>query len=209
MSVGLHDFFDLCYNLNMRNEKKKKIGILGGNFNPVHFVHLMLADQALQDLNLDQVWLMPEYLPPHVDEKETIAASHRIAMLELAIEGNPHLALELGEIERKGKSYTFDSLSVLTAAHPDMEFYFIIGSDMVDYLPKWYRIDELMQMVQFVAFKREDVVNESAYPVLWIEAPVMSLSSTLIRQIFKDKRTPNYLLPASVIAYIKKNQLYQ
>ncbi|PCR99512.1 nicotinate-nucleotide adenylyltransferase [Lactococcus fujiensis] len=192
----------------MSNNKRNKIGILGGNFNPIHFAHLMLADQARQSLHLDKVWLMPEYLPPHIDEKATIEADHRVKMLALAIQDNPSFQLELGEIEREGKSYTFETMKILTKKYPDTDFYFIIGSDMVEYLPKWYKIDELIQMVHFVAFKRENKATKSPYPVIWIEAPVFPLSSTGIREMIKNGNEPNYLLPKEVLDYIKKNQLY-
>ncbi|MFC4652582.1 nicotinate-nucleotide adenylyltransferase [Lactococcus nasutitermitis] len=187
---------------------RKKIGILGGNFNPVHHAHLMMADQVAQRLQLDKVWLMPEYLPPHIDEKSTIPAEHRVKMLELAIANNPHLELSLLEIERKGKSYTFDSLSFLTKQYPDTDFYFIIGSDMVDYLSKWYKIDELVKLVTFVAIKRTSEVTKSLYPVIWLESPLMPISSTLIREMFSQNIDPTYLLPQSVLDYIKENKLY-
>lgn len=95
---------------------------------------------------------MPEYQPPHVDKKETIPEHHRLKMLELAIEGIDGLVIETIELERKGISYTYDTMKILTEQHPDTDYYFIIGADMVDYLPKWYRIDELVDMVQFVGF---------------------------------------------------------
>ena len=193
----------------MEKVKKKKIGILGGNFNPVHFTHLMMADQVAQQLELDKVWLMPEALPPHVDEKTTISAKHRVNMLALAIAGNPRLSLELGEVERGGKSYTYDTMKLLTQQYPDTDFYFIIGSDMVDYLPKWYNIDLLIELVHFVAIQRSTTPCESAYPVQWLDLPLSSVSSTSLRNMFKSGIEPTYLMPQAVIEYIQKNKLYQ
>ena len=94
----------------IKEKKRKQVGILGGNFNPVHNAHLIVADQVRQQLGLDQVLLMPEYQPPHVDKKETIPEHHRLKMLELAIEGIEGLAIETIELERKGISYTFEIL---------------------------------------------------------------------------------------------------
>ncbi|MDU7039582.1 MAG: nicotinate-nucleotide adenylyltransferase, partial [Lactococcus lactis] len=145
----------------MGKGNRKKIGLLGGNFNPIHHAHLMMADQVAQQMNLDQVLLMPENIPPHVDEKETISAKHRVKMLELAIKGNPRLGLELIEIERGGKSYSYDTLKLLTKANPDTDYYFIIGGDMVEYLPKWYKIDELIELVKFIAIRRTEKNTES------------------------------------------------
>ena len=95
-----------------------RIGILGGNFNPVHYAHLFIADQIQQLLALDEVQLIPENEPPHIDTKSTISAEHRIKMLQLALQDYSRLTLNLSEIERGGKSYTYDTLSKLTADHP-------------------------------------------------------------------------------------------
>lgn len=192
----------------MEQAKRNKIGILGGNFNPVHFTHLMMADQVAQRLDLDKVWLMPEALPPHVDEKKTISAEHRVNMLKLAITDNPRLSLELGEVERGGKSYTYDTMKLLTQKYPDTDFYFIIGSDMVEYLPKWYKIEALLDLVQFVAVQRSTTAIESPYPVQWLDLPLSSVSSTSLRMMFKEGIEPAYLMPQTVIDYIQKNKLY-
>ena len=87
----------------IKDKKRKQVGILGGNFNPVHNAHLIVADQVRQQLGLDQVLLMPEYQPPHVDKKETIPEHHRLKMLELAIDGIEGLAIETIELERNGR----------------------------------------------------------------------------------------------------------
>ena len=193
----------------MGKGNRKKIGLLGGNFNPIHHAHLMMADQVAQQMNLDQVLLMPENIPPHVDEKETISAKHRVKMLELAIKGNPRLGLELIEIERGGKSYSYDTLKLLTKANPDTDYYFIIGGDMVEYLPKWYKIDELIELVKFIAIRRTEKNIESAYPVQWLEAPLLPISSTMIREMFVQNIKPTYLLPQDVINYIETEKLYK
>lgn len=193
----------------VKDKKRKQVGILGGNFNPVHNAHLVVADQVRQQLGLDEVRLMPEYLPPHVDKKETIDEKHRLAMLELAIAGVEGLEIETLEIDRKGISYTYDSMKLLTQANPDTDFYFIIGADMVDYLPKWHRIDELIQLVQFVGVQRPKYKAGTSYPVIWVDLPLLDISSSMIRDFVKQGRTPNYLLPAPVLEYIEKEGLYR
>ncbi len=155
----------------IKEKKRKQVGILGGNFNPVHNAHLIVADQVRQQLGLDQVLLMPEYQPPHVDKKETIPEHHRLKMLELAIDGVEGLAIETIELERKGISYTYDTMKLLTEKNPDTDYYFIIGADMVDYLPKWYRIDELVDLVQFVGVQRPRYKAGTSYPVIWVDVP--------------------------------------
>ena len=192
-----------------KDTNRKQIGILGGNFNPVHNAHLVIADQVRQQLGLDEVFLMPEYLPPHVDQKDTIDEKHRLKMLELAIEGIDGLGIETIELERKGVSYTYETMKLLTEKNTDVDYYFIIGADMVDYLPKWHKIDELIKMVQFVGVQRPKYKAGTSYPVIWVDVPMMDISSSLIRHQFEKGLKPNFLLPKPVIDYIEKEGLYR
>ena len=193
----------------IKDKKRKQVGILGGNFNPVHNAHLVVADQVRQQLGLDKVLLMPEYTPPHVDAKGTIAEHHRLKMLELAIEGIEGLEIETIELERKGISYTYDTMLLLNERDPDTDYYFIIGADMVDYLPKWHRIDELVEIVQFVGVQRPRYKAGTSYPVIWVDVPLMDISSSMVRDFVAKGRTPNFMLPKPVLDYIKKEGLYQ
>lgn len=199
--------------VELEEEKKetdrKQVGILGGNFNPVHNAHLVVADQVRQQLGLDQVYLMPEFEPPHVDHKETIDEKHRLKMLELAIQDVQGLDIETIELERKGISYTYETMKLLTEKNPDVDYYFIIGADMVDYLPKWHKIDELIQMAQFVGVQRPKYKAGTSYPVIWVDVPLMDISSSMIRDFIKKDRQPNYLLPKPVLDYIEAEGLYQ
>ena len=192
----------------IKDKKRKQVGILGGNFNPVHNAHLVVADQVRQQLGLDKVLLMPEYIPPHVDAKGTIAEHHRLKMLELAIEGIEGLEIETIELERKGISYTYDTMILLNERDPDTDYYFIIGADMVDYLPKWHRIDELVEIVQFVGVQRPRYKAGTSYPVIWVDVPLMDISSSMVRDFLAKGRTPNFMLPKPVLDYIKKEGLY-
>lgn len=192
----------------IKDKKRKQVGILGGNFNPVHNAHLVVADQVRQQLGLDKVLLMPEYEPPHVDAKGTIAEDHRLKMLELAIEGIEGLEIETIELERKGISYTYDTMILLNERDPDTDYYFIIGADMVDYLPKWHRIDELVEIVQFVGVQRPRYKAGTSYPVIWVDVPLMDISSSMVRDFVAKGRTPNFMLPKPVLDYIKKEGLY-
>ena len=189
-------------------QSRKQVGILGGNFNPVHNQHLLIADQVGTALNLEKVYLMPEYLPPHVDEKDTIEAEHRLNMLKLAIADNPLFDIEQAELQRKGKSYTYDTMKALIAQNPDTDYYFIIGGDMVEYLPKWYKIDELVEMVQFVGVKRPGYTIDTPYPIIWLDAPMMDLSSSLIRNKIAQGCSIRYLVPEAVRNYILEKELY-
>lgn len=188
---------------------RKQIGLLGGNFNPVHNAHLTIADQVRQQLGLDEVLLMPEYQPPHVDKKTTISEKHRLRMLELAVRDIEGLGIETIELERKGISYTYDTMKLLTEKNPDVDYYFIIGADMVAYLPKWHRISELIQMVQFVGVQRPKYKAGTSYPVIWVDVPPLDISSSLIRRQLEEGKKPNFLLPKAVLDYIEKEGLYR
>ncbi|WP_295728427.1 nicotinate-nucleotide adenylyltransferase [uncultured Limosilactobacillus sp.] len=189
-------------------KRRKRIGLYGGTFNPVHNAHLLVADQVGRTLGLDKVLLMPDMIPPHVDKKSAIAAKLRVEMLQLAIHGNPFLGLELTEIERGGVSYTFDTIRELKQHHPDVDYYFIIGGDMVDYLPKWYRIQDLLKIVNFVGVHRPGARNHSEFPVIWVDVPEVDFSSSDIRQRIHDGRSIKYMVPEKVEQYIKEHQLY-
>ncbi|MFC5188885.1 nicotinate-nucleotide adenylyltransferase [Pediococcus cellicola] len=188
--------------------KRKRIGLLGGTFNPPHLGHLIMAEQVCTQLGLDRVDFMPDYIPPHVDTKEAIEAKHRVAMVKAAIASNPNFGIELAEIKRQGKSYSYDTLVALKRAHPENQYYFIIGADMVAYLPKWYRIADLVKIVQFVGVKRPGVKIHSEYPILWVDTPTIDLSSTLIRNKIAKHHSIRYLVPDQVLAYIKEHKLY-
>ena len=188
---------------------RKQIGLLGGNFNHVHNAHLTIADQVRQQLGLDEVLLMPEYQPPHVDKKTTISEKHRLRMLELAVRDIEGLGIETIELERKGISYTYDTMKLLTEKNPDVDYYFIIGADMVAYLPKWHRISELIQMVQFVGVQRPKYKAGTSYPVIWVDVPLLDISSSLIRRQLEEGKKPNFLLPQAVLDYIEKEGLYR
>ncbi len=194
---------------DLPEKKRKQVGILGGNFNPVHNAHLLVADQVRQQLSLDQVLLMPEFIPPHKDKKGTIDQHHRLMMLELALNGKEGLGIERLELERKGISYTYDSMKILTEANPDTDYYFIIGADMVEYLPKWHCIDELLELVQFVGVQRPKYKSGSSYPVIWVDVPLMDISSSMVRDFIAAGREPNFLLPELVWNYIKREGLYK
>ena len=112
--------------------KKKRVGILGGTFNPIHHGHLIMAEQVKSQLDLDKVMFMPDNLPPHVDAKSAIDAKYRLKMAELAIETNPDFEIEDIELKRGGVSYTYDTMKELTLRNPETEYYFIIGGDMVE-----------------------------------------------------------------------------
>lgn len=185
----------------------KKIGLLGGTFDPPHIGHLIMAEEAYHRLSLDEVWFIPAAEPPH-KEKASVSAMDRILMLEAAIDQVDYFKINQLEIERQGKSYTYDTLKSFQESNPDDEFYFIIGADMVEYLPKWYKIDQLVEMVRFVGVKRPDYQLETPYPVLLLDTPGFDVSSTMIRERLKKKQSIRYLVPDAVLTLLKEKGLY-
>lgn len=186
----------------------KKVGILGGTFNPPHTGHLVIANEVLHAQGLDKIWLMPNQVPPHKSVTEPISNSDRLAMLELAIMDNPDFRVETLELERTGPSYTYETMKILKDIYKEHEFYFIIGGDMVEYLPKWHKIDELLKMVKFVGVSRPSYHDQSEYEILHVETPQMNISSSMIRKRVKAGKSIRYLLPEPVRAYIEEHGLY-
>lgn len=186
----------------------KKIGILGGTFNPPHIGHLIIANEVLNQLALDEIWFMPNQEPPHKQAPSNVTSEDRLEMVKRAVKGNPKFKVETIELNRTGRSYTFDTMHQLNALYPDFLFYFIIGADMIEYLPKWHRIDDLLKLVSFVGLKRPSYSEKTKYPVIQVEAPSIDLSSSLLRNRIMEGKSTQYLIPEEVRLYIEENQLY-
>ncbi|RHW40979.1 nicotinate-nucleotide adenylyltransferase [Neobacillus notoginsengisoli] len=186
----------------------KKIGILGGTFNPPHLGHLIIANEVCHALNLDEVWFLPNQEPPHKKKAGGASDEDRLAMLESAIKGNKLFKVEAIELGREGPSYTIDTMKILVDRNPDAEFYFIIGADMVEYLSKWRQIDELLNLVTFVGVQRPGYGLITTYPVQIVDIPAIDISSSMIRERLHQGRTVNYLLSEGVIRQIREKHLY-
>ncbi|MFY0546251.1 nicotinate-nucleotide adenylyltransferase [Brevibacillus sp. H7] len=192
--------------------KAKQIGIMGGTFDPIHCGHLLAAEQAREQARLDEVWFMPARIPPHKERAGITAQEHRLRMVELAVADHPSFRVTDVELLREGPSYTYDTMCQLIDTYPDCQFSFIIGGDMVEMLPKWYRISDLIQMVRFIGLARPgsnfdpSAVSSS---VTFVEMPTWELSSTLVRERAAAGRSLRYLVPAAVESYIREQGLYE
>lgn len=186
----------------------KHIGILGGTFDPPHLGHLVIAEEVRVSMDLDEIWFIPTYTPPHKGEAKTTAAD-RLSMLYKATNENPNFKVNTMEIDRSGKSYTYDTITILKEKHPNKQFYFIIGADMVEYLPNWYKVDELVKIVNFIGVKRSGYQLNTHYPIKQVDIPMIDLSSTMLRKRLQSRKTVRYLVPDSVITYIEENHLYE
>ncbi|SDI22045.1 nicotinate-nucleotide adenylyltransferase [Planococcus glaciei] len=185
----------------------KKVGILGGTFNPPHIGHLIMANEALHAVGLDEVRFMPNYIAPH-KEVYGADAAQRLEMTRLATQGHEQFRVEDYEISQGGVSYTFDTMKAMIQREPETTFYFIIGGDSIEGLPTWHRIDELAQMVRFIGIRRPGYLHESAYPVLLIDSPELHLSSTMLRERVAAQGTIKFLVPEKVEAFIREERLY-
>jgi len=186
----------------------KKVGILGGTFNPPHIGHLIMANEVYHALELDEVRFMPNAIAPHKKNEDNSTDDNRLHMVELLIEPYSEFSVETIELERGGISYTYDTMIALMEREPDTQFYFIIGGDMIDSLHTWYKIDELTKLVQFVGIRRPGTNSESPYDVWMIDAPEIDVSSTFIRERIASGGTLRFLIPEEVEAYIRKEGLY-
>lgn len=186
----------------------KKIGLLGGTFDPPHLGHLIVAEEVKQTLDLTEIWFLPNHIPPHKQDKQISSGKDRLEMLKRALSGNDSFKIETMELNREGPSYTIDTVLELQRLYSKVEFYFIIGADMVEYLPKWYQIDVLIERLKFVGVKRPGYKLQTTYPIIEVEVPEIGISSSFLRDRIKNKLNTKYYLPKSVEKYIEENQIY-
>ena len=188
-----------------------RLGLFGGRFDPVHIGHLMVAQNALEALNLGELWFIPAKTPPH--KEAAAAAEKRYEMLLLATNTHPKLHVSRSEIERTGASYTFDTVSEIRAQRPEDELFFITGVDAYAEIASWHRARELVSSVSVVALGRPGYTLENLGPyfkerVHTLESPLWEVSSTDIRRRLAQRESVRYLVPEPVERYLAKNPLY-
>jgi nicotinate-nucleotide adenylyltransferase len=192
-----------------------KIGIMGGTFDPIHIGHLIAAEQALAQAGLDEVRFMPTYVPPHKSNAPVATSEQRWDMVCKAIADHPRFTAERMELDRKGTSYTIDTIHDMKRREPAAQFSFIIGGDMVEYLPRWARIEELAGLIRFIGLERpgfplmlDKLPGFLDGKVIPVRMPQVDISSTEIRERLSRGETIRYLVPAVVQTYIEGNCLY-
>ncbi len=196
--------------------EKRKIGLFGGTFDPVHNGHLIIAEYLRDELKLDEVWFIPTKLHPFKSSQLISSDYDRMEMLKLAISSNPYFRTSDVEIKRPGVSYTIDTINELNQKYADQsaKFFFFMGMDNVNEFYRWKSPQQILEKCQVVAFGRPGFVpNKHAKPFLhyiqFIQVPLLEISATFIRQRVKEGRSIRYLVPDKVIDYIKKKQLYK
>ncbi|MDO5573390.1 MAG: nicotinate-nucleotide adenylyltransferase [bacterium] len=201
--------------------KTRKIGLLGGTFNPIHNGHLMLAEHAYSVYGLDEVWIMPSGVSYQKKADQVLPAIQRIEMIRLAIQGNPHLQLCEIETARAGNTYTSDTLEQLHNDMPDAEFYFILGADNLYGIEKWKDAERIFMHCSILAAGRDHIeidklTAQAEYlrqkyqaKITLMQTPNIDLSSEMIRDYIAHGTSVRYLLQDEVIAYIEQHHLFR
>jgi nicotinate-nucleotide adenylyltransferase len=201
----------------------KKIGFLGGTFDPVHFGHLNLAMSLLEMHQLDEVIFSPAHVSPHkISEPPLVSGAHRLRMTELAIAPIAQFSLYDKEVERGGSSFTIDTIRSLVEkskqAEEKVQYYLLLGEDALPSLHRWKAIDELFALAPpLVGCRGENfTLTASILPPMiaklieegWTEIPLFSLSSSMLRKRLKKRLYCGHLMPVDVLDYIYENELY-
>lgn len=188
-----------------------KIGLFFGSFNPIHHGHLMVASFIANHTDLQQVWLVVSPQNPHKTQSSLLNEYDRLHLAQLAIEDDAQIKVSDIEFKLPKPSYTIDTLTYLEEKYPQHQFYVIMGSDSFQNLPKWKNFEALVKNYQFVVYRRPgfEITEKYGADVTYLEAPMLELSATLIRNNCKDGITIRYLVPEDVRLEIERNNYFK
>ncbi|MDD3276605.1 MAG: nicotinate-nucleotide adenylyltransferase [Kiritimatiellales bacterium] len=205
----------------MDKNRSEKIGVFGGSFDPVHMGHLTIAQDAVEQLELDRLIFVPAAIPPHKQGKTLADGQQRFEMLQLATEGNLSFEVSNMELQRGGVSYTFDTMTQIQAEHPGAEMFFIVGLDSLTILHSWRNVDELLKNWTIVPFARGGenparVAEQIQLSNVWkkqllerlIRIHEIEISASEIRMRLAEGLSIRYLVPPEVEMYIAEHHLY-
>lgn len=198
----------------------KKIGIMGGTFNPIHIGHLLLAERAMEDKELDEVWVIPtgcSYMKRNVD---VVSGEERYAMTKLAVADQDRIRCLDIEIKRCGYTYSYETLEQLQNEYPDDEFYFIFGADCLFTIEKWKYPERIFGICKVIAAvrngssivemeqKRKELEERFHAQISLLPFPNLEISSTNLRERIRQGKSVRYLIPDAVIDYIEEKHFY-
>ena len=197
----------------------KRIGLFGGSFNPVHKGHVLSAKAFLEAFSLDKVVLIPSNIPPHKEKLFSVSDEDRLLMLRKSIEGEKGLEVCDFELKRDQVSYTYYTLTEMKKQYESAELYFLLGTDMLMILDRWYKAEELKNLATFVCAEREEgdkagieakkaELQEMGFKIELLKSPPFPVSSTEIREKIKKGEDPSEFIPESVWSYIRERGLY-
>ncbi len=196
-----------------------RVAVLGGTFDPIHVGHLILAEQARDQLDLSEVYFVPAGDPPHKQDRQLAPAMERLALVQLAIAGNPAFRASRVDIDRPGPHYTVDMVRIFQGQlPPGGQLFFLMGYDSLAELPTWYEPAQLVSACHLVALTRHAVpldwaALEKALPgirqrVTLLDMPELEISSHDVQQRIRAGRSIRYLVPDAVGGYIREHALY-
>ncbi len=203
--------------------QKQRIGILGGTFDPPHNAHLILAQHAYEQLELDTVLFVPAGIPPHKATTRT-TVEDRVAMLGSVLEDNPQFEVSRVDIDRPGPHYTIDTVRILQEQNPESELFFIMGGDVFRDLPNWERPQEMFATAKLAVavMRRPGVDGHDLRPdmhkqiipglqdhTIMLTSPLIEFSSTEIVERLINGKSVRYMVPQPVLEYIAEHHLYQ
>ena len=191
---------------------RRRLGVMGGTFDPVHHGHLVAASEVQARFDLDEVIFVPTGQPWQKTSREVSPAEDRYLMTVIATASNPRFSVSRVDIDRKGPTYTVDTLTDLKAMHPDADLFFITGADALEQIVSWRRADDVYKLAHFIGVTRPGYeLNGQHLPkgsVSLVEVPAMAISSTACRARTAAGLPVWYLVPDGVVQYISKRGLY-
>lgn len=204
----------------METQKRRKVGILGGTFDPIHIGHLILAESAYESFGLDYVLIMPNGNPPHKPGRVNATMEQRIHMAKLAVSDNQHLVVSDFEKTNHRFHYTYETLEMLRKEHPDTDYYFILGGDSLVQFHTWKEPRRICEQCCILAAVRDqmamedlkahaDLLKEKYHArIEALETPHIDIASHTIRRRVENHQSIKYYVPTSVEAYIQEQRLY-
>jgi len=202
-------------------KRRRRIGILGGTFNPIHLGHLLVAQDAMEQMALDRVKFIRSATPPHKTAEVLASERDRLQMIRLAIRGNDRFEVDDIEVRRGGKSYSVDTLVELRRRDPKADFYFIIGADSLRELHLWREAQRVVSLCTFVTVprpgfearpvvdRRLDAASRKRLRQHVLRGHSCDIASREIRSRVASGRSIRYLVPDAVTEYIRRRRLYQ
>ena len=203
------------------DKKSKRVGIMGGTFNPIHLAHTEMAKVCLRQQDLDKILFMPSKNPPHKKDKSILPENERAVMVKLAVSEYDKFVFSDFELQRKGTTYTADTLRLLQEENPDDNYYFIMGADSLLYLDKWYRPQEILKRAVILAIgrdgstpdelkeKRKELIKQyDKADIRFVHMRQMDISSSMIREGIAHGENMEKYLDKEVWNYINANGLY-
>ena len=196
---------------------------MGGTFNPIHYAHLLLAENAREQFGLDRIIFIPSgqpYMKVQKEDENVPSGEFRYQMVKMAIQENPYFTCSRIEIDRPGKTYTVDTLHELQKMYPGDELFFIMGADSLLSMESWYQFEDIFQMAAILVAVRDDTDEKKLTDVItrmkskyladirMVMTGRMDISSTMIREKIKTGKSVRYLLPEDCVEYICLKNLY-